>query len=79
MQPALHISTKVLPGNNIEISTPELPVGNAVEVFVIIKNTSSHSPRSAIDLLDELPGQRLFKTPEEADRYLQEERRAWES
>ena len=79
MQPALHISTKVLPGNKIEIYTPELPVGNAVEVFVIIKNTSSRSRRSAIDLLDELPGQRLFKTPEEADRYLQEERRAWES
>jgi hypothetical protein len=79
MQPALHISTKVLPGNKIEISTPELPVGNAVEVFVIIKNTSSRSRRSAIDLLDELPGQRLFKTPEEADQYLQEERSAWES
>ena len=79
MQPALHISTKVLPGNKIEISTPELPVGNAIEVFVIIKNTSSRSRRSAIDLLDELPGQRLFKTPEEADRYLQEERSAWES
>jgi hypothetical protein len=44
MQPALHISTKVLPGNKIEISTPELPVGNAVEVFVIIKNTSSPQP-----------------------------------
>jgi len=79
MQPALHISTKVLPGNKIEISTPELPVGNAVEVFVIIKNTSSPSRRSAIDLLDELPGQRLFKTPEEADEYLQEERSAWEN
>ncbi|MDP8933065.1 MAG: hypothetical protein M3N42_02715, partial [Cyanobacteriota bacterium] len=69
MQPALHISTKVLPGNKIEISTPELPVGNAVEVFVIIKNTSSRRRRSAIDLLDLLPGQILFKTPEEADRY----------
>jgi hypothetical protein len=56
-----------------------LPVGNAVEVFVIIKNTSSPSRRSAIDLLDELPGQRLFKTPEEADEYLQEERSAWEN
>jgi hypothetical protein len=79
MQPALHISTKVLPGNKIEISTPELPVGNAVEVFVIIKNTSSRRSSSAIDLLDELPGQRLFKTPEEADKYLQEERSAWEN
>lgn len=79
MHPALHISTKVLPGNKIEIFDSELQVGDAVEVFVIIKNTSSRSRRSAIDLLDELPGQRLFKTPEEADRYLQEERSAWEN
>jgi hypothetical protein len=79
MQPALHISTKVLPGSKIEIFDPELQVGDAVEVFVIIKNTSSRSRRSAIDLLDELPGQRLFKTSEEADEYLQEERSAWEN
>ncbi len=79
MQPALHISTKVLPGNKIEIFDPQLQVGDAVEVFVIIKNTSSQSCRSAIDLLDELSGQRLFKTPEEVDQYLQEERSAWEN
>jgi hypothetical protein len=49
------------------------------EVSVSTQITLSPSRCSAIDLLDELPGQRLFKTPEEADRYLQEERRAWES
>jgi len=79
MQPALHLTTKVLPGNKIEISAPELLVGNTVEVFVILKNTSSRTRRSAIQLLDELPGQILFKTPEEADQYLHEERSAWES
>lgn len=55
-----------------------MQVGDAVEVFVIIKKTSSRTHPSAIDLLDELPGQRLFKTPEEADQYLQEKRSAWE-
>ncbi|MBD2743222.1 hypothetical protein [Coleofasciculus sp. FACHB-1120] len=78
MQPALHISTKVLPGNKIEISTPDLPVGDAVEVFVILPETPISSRRSAIDLLDELPGQRLFKTTQEADQYIEEERNAWE-
>jgi len=34
---------------------------------------------SAIDLLDSLPGQRLFKTAEEADQYLQEERGSWDN
>ncbi|NEQ25279.1 MAG: hypothetical protein F6K28_40665 [Microcoleus sp. SIO2G3] len=79
MQSALHISTKVLLGSKIEIFDPELQVGDAVEVFVIIKKKSSGIHSSAIDLLDELPGQRLFKTPEEADKYLQEERSAWEN
>lgn len=79
MQPALHISTKVLPGSKIEIFNPELQVGDTVEVFVIIRKNSSLTHRSAIDLLDELPGQRLFKTPEEVDQYLQEERSAWEN
>jgi hypothetical protein len=49
------------------------------EVSVSAKSSLSPSRRSAIDLLDELPGQRLFKTPEEADQYLQEERSAWEN
>ncbi|MBD1929858.1 hypothetical protein H6F74_27025 [Trichocoleus sp. FACHB-90] len=79
MQPALYISTKVLPGNKIEISTPELPVGDAVEVFVILSKTSTLSRRSAIDLLDELPGTRLLKTPEEADQYIEEERNVWQA
>jgi hypothetical protein len=34
--------------------------------------------RSVIDILQELPGQQVFKTPQEVDRYLQEERNAWE-
>ena len=38
----------------------------------------SSERRSALAVLEELPGQRLFKTSEEADRYLQEERNSWE-
>ena len=71
-----NIITKVLPDNKIEISVPKLPVDDAVEVSLTQQNTSSRSHRSAIDLLDELSGQRLFKTPEEAYQYLQEERSA---
>ena len=32
---ALHISTQVLAGNKIEIQTPDLTVGETVEVFII--------------------------------------------
>ena len=51
MQPALHISTKVLPGKKIEISTPDLSVGDAIEVFIIPPDTSALSCRSVMNML----------------------------
>ncbi|MBC7910710.1 MAG: hypothetical protein H7Y30_09440 [Pyrinomonadaceae bacterium] len=35
--------------------------------------------RTAIELLEEMPGNRLFKTSEEADEYLSRERDSWDS
>jgi hypothetical protein len=77
MRSALHVTAKVLPGHKIEISTPELSEGDTVEVFLVLPEPSSPARRSALDLLESLPGQRLFQTAEEADRYLQEERDSW--
>ena len=34
--------------------------------------------RSVLDILKDWPGQWLFKTPAEADAYLQEERDSWD-
>ncbi len=34
--------------------------------------------RSVVDVLAEVPGQRLFKTAEEVDAYVREERDTWE-
>lgn len=59
-------------------SDPSLVEAHAAGVSVTSQKTSSHH-RSAIDLLDELPGQRLFKTPEAVDQYLQEERDSWDN
>lgn len=58
-------------------SDPDLVDANAVGVSVTSQKKSSYP--SAIDLLDELPGQRLFKTPEAVDQYLQEERGSWDN
>ncbi|MCY3991663.1 MAG: hypothetical protein OXF50_10610 [Caldilineaceae bacterium] len=75
MQKALHIRTTVLPGGRIEIVDQELPVGESVSVVV-------HSPvterRSAVDILKEAPGQRLFRSAEEVEAYLKDERASWE-
>lgn len=38
MQPALHLTTKVLPGNKIEIEIPEGEIGDTVDVFVVLPN-----------------------------------------
>jgi hypothetical protein len=35
--------------------------------------------RAAIELLEEMPDKRLFKTSEEADEYLSRERDSWDS
>jgi hypothetical protein len=51
----------------------------------IVRSRLLHQPtpekekRSAIDILTSAPGQQLFRTPEEVDRYIQEERDSWDS
>lgn len=57
---------------------PDLVEANAAGASIIPPKTLSHH-RSTVDLLDELPGQRLFKTPEAVDQYLQEERDSWDN
>ncbi len=51
IQSSLHISTQVLPGNKIEIQTPELAVGEVVEVFIVIKITNTHQDKNESDPL----------------------------
>ncbi|GAA6616861.1 hypothetical protein [Scytonema sp. NUACC26] len=78
MQSALRITTKVLPGNKIEIELPQAEIGDDVYVIVILPSKAEPKRRSAVDILNELPGRRLFKTAEEVDKYLKEERESWE-
>jgi hypothetical protein len=76
MQKVLHLKTTVLPGGRIEIDGLELETGESIEVIVL------HSPpslkRSALDVLSEAAGQRLFKTAEDVEAYLHHERESWE-
>jgi hypothetical protein len=78
-QTALHITTQVLPGNKIEVQADGLPVGETVEVFVISSTKKPQASRSATDIFNQLPGRRLFQTPDQADQYLQQERASWEA
>jgi hypothetical protein len=78
MRAALHLRTTILPGGKIEIADDALPSGEAAEVIVLFPAQRAGARRSAVDILAEAPGQRLFKTPADVERYLREERSAWD-
>ena len=77
MQKALHIKATVQPGGKIEIIDRQLPVGKTVEVMVWpSEGTSSQSARQ---IIEQAPGGLLFKTAEEVEAYIREERASWDS
>ena len=80
MQTALRIQTIVLPGNRLNITAPELPEGNTVEVIIMLPEISTTTPsHSMIELVDTLPpGPRSGKTWQEIEKHLQEERDSWD-
>ena len=77
IQKVLHLKAKVLAGGRIVIVDPKLPVGEAVDVTV--RHPSEMPKRSAVDILEEAPGQLLFKTPEDVESYINDERASWSS
>lgn len=79
MQPALHITTQILPGNKIEIQVPEAAIGDIVDVFVILSKKPESKRGSVLELLEEIHAKRPPKSAEEIDRYLKEERESWDS
>ena len=76
MQKVLRLTTTVLPGGKVEIVSPELEAGQTVDVVVLRQAPAQR--RSAVDILAEAPGQRLFKTAQEVDDYVKEERASWD-
>ena len=76
MQKVLHLKTTVLPGGRIEIVYQELPVGESVDV--VVRHAPELPCRSAVDILAETPGQRVFKAADEVESYLKAERESWD-
>ena len=79
MQAALHLKTTILPGGRIELEDSELPAGQSVEVIVLLPNPPTKARQSALDILAQAPGQRIFKTADDVDAYIKQERDAWDS
>jgi hypothetical protein len=71
------IETTVLPGGRIEISSPELKPGQKTKVWIVLEPAPAEK-RTLSEILGDYPGGRLFKTAEEVDAYIREERDSWE-
>ena len=78
MLSALHRKITVLPGGKNEVTDQALPSGELVDVIILLPVPSATPRRSAIDILAEAPGQRLFNTVADVDNNLQKEREAWD-
>ncbi|MEQ8190054.1 MAG: hypothetical protein ABRQ39_18935 [Candidatus Eremiobacterota bacterium] len=73
MQNTLHIKTNVLPGNKIEIISPDLLEGNDVELLIFQRLPGIHK-KSIMDIIKSKKRPGLFNSAEEIDEYLQKER-----
>jgi hypothetical protein len=78
MDSALHIRTSVLPGSRVEITVPDLREGDPIDVFLVFPTPSNGPQQSALEIIESLRGHRLFRTPEDVDRYIKEERDSWD-
>ena len=76
MQRVLHKKATVQPAGKIEIVDRDLQAGEHVGVVISPAQEPSH--RSAWQVISEGPGQRLFKSAQEVDDYVAEERASWE-
>ena len=59
----------------VEFASPELEVGQAVDVVVL--HDSNAKGHSIMEILNSGPKRRLFQTAEEVNAYLAEEKASW--
>lgn len=78
MTTAIRKEAVVGPDGKIEITAPELSPGQRVTVTIEPERVETEAKRHAIDILNEMPGHQLFKTVEEVDAYIREERDSWD-
>ena len=78
MLSTLHRKITVLPGGKIEVTDEALPSGELVDVIILLPSPSLTPRRSALEILAEAPGHRLFKTAADVDDYLEKEHEAWD-
>lgn len=78
MRKTRKLITKVRAGGKIEIAAPDLREGQTVEVTVRLPGGETDFRRSIKDILAQCRGGVLFKTAEQVDEYIRQERDSWD-
>jgi len=76
--PPLEVKTRILAGGRIEVQIPELPEGREATIRITVEEISSLSKRRFLDVIGDYKGGRSFRTVEEVDQFIREERDSWE-
>ncbi len=75
------VTTPQLTYQQIVLLIRQLPLAERVrlvrEILAEPLEAQEPAPRSILEIIESAPGQRLFKTAEEVDAYIQQERDAW--
>jgi hypothetical protein len=79
MRPAIHTTTRVMPGGRIEVTAPEFVEGQAVEVIVVLPETAGEQPDGIATFLNSLPDRKRDAAYwEEREREFKAERDSWD-
>ncbi len=84
MSTVIHREAVVGPDGKIEISAPEFQPEQRVSITIAAEpdaGMAANPPDNRIpmiDPMDEAPGQQLFKTADEVDEYIRQERDSWD-
>lgn len=78
-----HVNAVVGPDGALDLYVSDLPPGQQVTITIETEQEMAPvQPASTgihmIDLIKDLPGHRLFKTADDVDAYLREERESWD-
>lgn len=79
MQSAIRVTTKVLPGDKVEIQVPAGSVGSIVEVVVIIPPKQTINRQNILEFLTQLRNRHPQRSVEEINHDLEVERSSWDS
>lgn len=78
MAASIQIEATVSDDGTLEIRAPELTPGQRVRITIEPQGSGEEPKLHAADILATMSGHHNFKTAEEVDAYLNEERDSWE-